>query len=110
MYSPSLTGIFVAGYCSTGGTVQTKYNHQHLENDVEVTRRHHPLAGQRFQVLRTAANFVVLQLADGSRVKMPKNWTNINDNSAVDDLCRGTIFTTTSILELLDLVQILSRR
>ena len=93
-----------------GGPVHTKYNNQLLPIEVEVVRCHHPLLGQKLPVVRACRTFFVVRLADESHMKILKIWTNIDSNLAVDPLRQDTIFTKTSILELLDLVQILCRR
>lgn len=42
-----------------------------------VTRRHHPLVGQEFEVIHASAPNVVLGLPDGSRLRVPRAWTDV---------------------------------
>jgi hypothetical protein len=93
-----------------GGSLHTKYNRQLLPLSVEITRRHYPLAGQKLTPVRSGKNYFVLLLPDGSHIKIPKKWTNCESSLEIDPLCQDTVFTKDSILELLDLVGILSRR
>ena len=93
-----------------GGSLHTKYDRQLLPIAVEITRRHHPLAGQKFAPVRSGKNYFILLLPDISHLKIPKNWTNIGSNLEIDPLCQDTVFTKASVLELLDIVGILSRR
>jgi hypothetical protein len=81
-----------------------------LPTEAEVVRRHHPLVGQRFQVIRAGKAFLVLLLADGSHLKMPSCWTSISYDPSDDSLRQESVFTSASISALLELIQILSRR
>ena len=94
----------------TGGQSHTKYHREDLPAEVEVARRHHPLAGRKFQVLRAGRTFFVLHVDDGSHFKIPKSWTSLGHESATDPLLQGAVFTTASISALLELIQLLSRR
>jgi hypothetical protein len=49
---------------------------------VRVTRRHHPLKGQQFEVLHASSDNVVVQLSNGSRLRLPRRWTD--DSGTVD--------------------------
>ena len=93
-----------------GASLHTKYNRQLLPLAVEITRRHHPLAGQKFAPVRSGKNYFVLLLPDDSHIKIPKNWTNFETKLEIDPLSQDTVFTTASIMDLLDLVGMLGRR
>jgi hypothetical protein len=99
-----------AGFQPMGGSLHTKYDRQLLPISVEITRRHHPLAGQKFAPVRSGKDYFVLLLPDTSHIKIPKNWTNFGSNLEIDPMCQDTVFTKASVLELLDIVGILSLR
>ena len=110
MYSKSSRLISNAVFWPTGGQSHTKYHREDLPAEVEVVRRHHPLAGRTFQVLRAGRTFLVLQVDDGSHFKIPKGWTSLAYESANDPLLQDSVFTTASISALLELIQLLSTR
>jgi hypothetical protein len=93
-----------------GGRSHTKYDRQVFPTEVEVVRRHHPLIGQRFPVIRAGKAFLVFHLGDGSHLKIPTCWTSAGYDPSDDPLLQDAVFTTASISALLDLIQNLSRR
>ena len=103
-------GSFGAEFCAMGGPVQTKYKRQVFLAQIEVVRRHHPLVGRIFPVVRVARTLLVIQLADTSHLKLPRKWTSIDYDPSDDPLLQDAVFTSTSILSLLELIHILSRR
>ena len=95
---------------NSGVPVQTKYQRQVCPAQIEVVRRHHPLAGQSFPVIRITRTFVVIQLVDRSHLKLPRKWTSIDYDPSDDPLLHDAVFTLPSVSLLLNLMQILSRR
>jgi hypothetical protein len=57
-----------------GKLSRTKYILQNSSPYVKVTRRHHPLYNQELEVLNADKQTLVLRLADGSPMKMPRAW------------------------------------
>jgi len=92
-----------------GVPVHPKYQRQVFPGTIELIRRHHPLAGQSFPVVRVARAFLVIQLVDRSHLKIPRKWTSLDYDPSDDPLLQDAVFTPPSILSLLDLMQILSR-
>jgi hypothetical protein len=43
---------------------------------VTIIRAHHPLLGQEFPVVREGREVLLLELADRSRIRLPRNWTD----------------------------------
>ena len=87
----------------TGSRSQTKYN-----REISVTRAHHPLAGKIFEVIQPAGIAVTIILPDGSRIKIPRQWTDID--GVTPRLTLNSVFTADSVKELLDLVDLILKR
>ena len=49
---------------------------------VTVIRAHHPFVGQEFLVVREGREFLLLELADRSRIRLPRNWTDADGLAA----------------------------
>jgi hypothetical protein len=75
-----------------------------------VTRPHHPLRGQEFEILRNGKNFVEILRADGTSMRMPRHWTDIDGNESCRVLDGDEIFTTQSLRDLKRLLEALSGR
>jgi hypothetical protein len=76
---------------------------------VTVTRRHHPLRGQSFEIFREGRNDLTVWLADGSRILMPRCWTDA-DGAREESPVLLTVFTVDSLRDLIVLVDALKRR
>jgi hypothetical protein len=76
---------------------------------VTVTRRHHPLRGQSLEVFREGRNDLTVWLADGSRILMPRSWTDA-DGAREASSVRLTVFTVDALRALIVLVDALTRR
>jgi hypothetical protein len=74
---------------------------------VTVTRRHHPLHGQVLDVVKHGRAQVVVRLRDGTSMRLPCAWTNV-DGTLADRA--ATIFTADTLRALLDLVDALRAR
>jgi len=70
---------------------------------VLITRRHHPLLGQRCQVLRGGPRRLVLRMPDGLTMHVPRAWT---DADGVAQESRGgaddAVFSVAAIRELIE--------
>jgi hypothetical protein len=71
---------------------------------VKVTRRHHPLYNQELEVLNADKQTLVLRLADGSPMKMPRAWTNADGGARVEEPSISSVFTIEALRELIALV------
>ena len=77
---------------------------------VRVTRAHHPLLGQEFEVLKVSAKNVVVQLPDGSRLRLPRQWTDDGSPVAADGCEEANRLTIDGLQCLLRLVRALRER
>jgi len=78
---------------------------------VKVTRRHHPLYDQELEVLNAVdKRMLVLRLADGSPMKMPRAWTNADGASRGQAPSISSVFTVEALRELMALVGTLRNR
>jgi hypothetical protein len=77
---------------------------------VAITRRHHPLNGQQFEVLQGGKERLTLRMRDGLSMRIPRRWTDA-DGAPAADRCQGeSVFTAESMRRLLELVAAFSRR
>ncbi len=65
----------------TGKQQHTKYSRSSTPSDVTVTRRHHPLLGQRLNVVSGGASAIVVRIADGTTMRIPRVWTDADGAS-----------------------------
>jgi hypothetical protein len=77
-----------------------------------VLRRHHPLYGREFEVLRGDKAILTIRLPDGSTMKIPRAWT---DADGVTEAVRSSasiesIFTVEAVRQLIDLAAALRNR
>jgi hypothetical protein len=75
-----------------------------------VTRRHHPLYGLELEVIHANKVTLIIRMADGSTMKMPRAWTNAGGVTAGVELSRCSVFTIEAVRELIDLVTALKHR
>ena len=62
-----------------GRLSQTKYYRSDPAPTVSVIRRHHPLHGRPLELLLSGGNeTVTVRLPDGSSMKLPRRWTDID--------------------------------
>ena len=94
-----------------GRQQHNRYNHFTTPTPAEVTitRRHHPLAGQKLEVLRGGRRQIVVRLPGSPPMLVPRART---DADGPGDLAEqaSTVFTVDAIRELADLVTALQRR
>ena len=74
-----------------------------------MTRRHHPLEGQALEILKDGQTHLLLQLRDGSAIRLPRSWTDADGAPAPSPL-PATLVTVDSVRELITLLDALRRR
>ena len=72
-------------------------------------RRHHPLEGQVLEILKGGHGDLLVQLGDGSAIRMPRSWTDA-DGAPVPQSLPATLVTVSSVRELITLLDALRRR
>ena len=73
-----------------------------------MTRVHHPLRGEKLVLWQGAGDHITVVLKDGSRMKLPRQWTDIDGPGT--DHSFSSIFTADSIKELIDLIDLFLER
>jgi hypothetical protein len=76
---------------------------------VTITRRHHPLRGQTFDVLQTGPHVLVVRALGGVAMRLPRAWTNA-DGAPTETNEPDAVFSVDAIRALLELVEALHRR
>jgi hypothetical protein len=71
---------------------------------VTVTRRHHPLEGQQFDVLMEGKQRLTLRINDGSTMRIPRQWTDADGVDTDQPPVREGIYTTESLRRLFSLI------
>jgi len=69
---------------------------------VTVTRRHHPLLGHRLEVVSGGASTIVVRIADGTSMRIPRAWTDAD--GAAPRAPGETVFSIEALSDLLRLV------
>ncbi len=59
-----------------GRVSPTKYYLSNSPAQISVVRRPHPLRGRTLEVLSAGKAMLVVRLADGSAMKLPRHWTD----------------------------------
>jgi hypothetical protein len=73
-----------------------------------VTRRHHPLVGQRFEVVLGGPAKVVVRLHNGTTMNLPRSWTDA-DGAPREEPAVST-FSVEALRELIQLIDCICRR
>ena len=73
-----------------------------------VTRRHHPLHGQRLEAVFAGAATVVVRLADGTTMRLPRTWTDADGAPSHEPT--ESVFSVEALRGLLRLVDAIGRR
>jgi hypothetical protein len=94
---------------NTGGLSQTKYYLSNFSSTTTITRRHHPLNGQKLALLSVGKTTVVVRLGDGSSMKILRRWTDV-DGVAGTELGGDSVFSLRGLHELLALFMALRAR
>ena len=74
-----------------------------------ITRRHHPLQGQTFDVLHTGRHQLVVRALDGLAMRLPRAWTDA-DGAPAETGEPDAVFSVDAIRALLEIVEALHRR
>jgi hypothetical protein len=53
-----------------------EYSHRDTRSTIRLTRRHHPLEGQVFDVVMSGRTQIVVRVPDGSVMRLPRAWTD----------------------------------
>ncbi len=69
-----------------------------------ITRRHHPLVGQHFDVLMDGNERIVIRLNDGTSMRIPPEWTSAEGGTNEVQKGRDSVF---SVEALRDLIRVL---
>ena len=95
----------------TGRLSHTRYDHRFPSTppEIRITRRHHPLQGQTFTVVRDGPRELVIRAVDGVVMRVPRAWTDA-DGVTVTDAGPDAVFTVDAIRALVDLVAALRGR
>jgi len=72
-----------------------------------VTRRHHPLAGQVFEVVTSGQTQIVVRVGDGSVMRLPRAWTDVGGTTPAGG--SASVFTVEALRSLLARVAHLRR-
>jgi hypothetical protein len=76
---------------------------------VTITRRHHPLRGQSFDVLQTGPHQLVVRALGGLAMRLPRTWTDA-DGPPAETSEPDAVFSVDAIRALLEIVEALHRR
>ena len=88
----------------------TKYYLSNSPAQITVVRRHHPLQGRMLEVQSAGKAMLVVRLADGSAMKLPRCWTDADGARHCGELQGDSEFCLIGLRELLKLVDVLGRR
>ena len=95
----------------TGRPSHNRYDHYLTPTppEITITRRHHPLQGQTFKVVRGGPRELVIQAVDGVVMRLPRGWTDADGvtQGAAD---ADAVFTVEAIRALVELVEALRGR
>ncbi len=105
-WPPTLTAV-----CSNPGSLsQTKYVLRNTPERVKITRLHHPLLHQEFEVLKADQHRLVIQHFDGGSMQIPRAWTDADGEQESRQRCPCLVFTVAALRELLGLTDALRHR
>ena len=92
-----------------GRASHTTQYHPCTAEQVTVIRRYHPLDGKQLEVVHQLKHSVIVDLPDGTRLKLPNTWTDLAPPPP-QHASLETTFTVESLRELITLVDALIRR
>ena len=93
-----------------GRLSRTKYNLRNTPERVTITRPHHPLLDQVFEVLMGGNERITIRLADGTSMRVPRLWTDADGVAPHDARRRDGFFTVNSLRRLVALAEALMSR
>ena len=91
-----------------GKQQHTTYSHHFTPSEVTVTRRHHPLLGYRLEVVSGETSAIVVRIADGTTMWIPRAWTDANGAPAHEPA--EAVFHIEALRDLLRLVDAIGAR
>lgn len=96
--------------CQFNYAVTPKYILRNTPERVRITRQHHPLLDQEFEVLKADQHHVVVLHFDGGSMKLPRAWTNADGEQESRKRRHLQVFTVEALQELLGLTDALRQR
>ena len=91
-----------------GRLSQTQYILRRTPERVRITRHAHPLHGRELDVLNDGDKVIVVQLGDGTSMRIPRAWTDAD--GSVPSARALTVFTAESLEQVLRLVEAFLQR
>ena len=70
---------------------------------MRITRHAHPLQGRELDVLQDGNIYIVIQLEDGTSMRIPRTWTDAD--GSVGHTRELTVFTMESLEQVVSLVE-----
>ena len=92
-----------------GTSSSTKYKLRSTPERVTITRLHHPLREQAFEVLKGGSECITVRGPDGRPMRVARAWTDV-DGAQPEMGARMATFTVASLRSLIALVEALSSR
>jgi hypothetical protein len=74
-----------------------------------VVRRYHPLQGEQFEVLIDGKNNLAIRLRDGSSMRIPRDWTDVDGKAIEGKPSVSSILISETVRELIELVDAVRR-
>jgi len=99
--SASFDASWIAESWLAGSLSSTKYKLKRTPERVTITRLHHPLAGQQLDVLMEGVEYLVVQLRDGTPMRLPRRWTDADGHTGQEPGARKGMFSAESLRELM---------
>jgi hypothetical protein len=91
-----------------GKQQHTTYSRHFTPSEVTVTRRHHPLLGRRLEVAFGGSSSIVVRIADGITMRIPRAWTDAD--GAPPHEPAETVFSIEALRDLLRLLDAIDAR
>ena len=91
-----------------GKQQHTTYSRHFTPSELTVTRRHHPLHGLRLEAVSGGAATIVVRIADGTTMRIPRAWTDADGAPPHEPV--ESIFTAEAMSDLLRLVDVIGGR
>jgi hypothetical protein len=91
-----------------GKQQHTTYSRHFTPSEVTVTRHHHPLHGLRLEAVSGGAATIVVRIADGTTMRIPRAWTDADGAPSHDPA--ETVFSVEALRDLLRLVDAIGAR
>ena len=82
----------------------SKYKLKRTPECVTITRRHHPLVDQQFEVLMDGNERIVIRLNDGTSMQIPREWTSAEGPTHEVQNKHDSVFSVDSLRDLIRVV------